>query len=168
MLKKTTLLLFLVIGAVKLNAQSKWFKQQISEKVSVSFPIQPRKVNETSYALKDSTGTIYVNSRVDLLPIMKLDVETFNAEIENQKFADEFVVGISGSFPKYTFENPKLIMVSGQRTYAVTARDEENKISLYMNVCFLDGTAYSFSCFLPDGKSVKNKDIFLSTIWLKN
>jgi len=168
MLKKTTLLLLLVIGAVKLNAQSKWFKQQINENVSVSFPIQPKKVNETSYAVKDSTGTIYVSSRVDLLPITQLDLTTLNAEIETQVFADEFVVGISGSFPKYKFENPKLIMVSGQRTYAVTARDEENKLSLYMNVCFLEGTSYSFTCILPDGKSIRNKDTFLSTIWLKH
>ncbi|QIL42438.1 hypothetical protein G7074_26160 [Pedobacter sp. HDW13] len=168
MLKKTTLILLLIIGVLKLNAQNKWFKQQITEKVSVSFPTQPRKVNETSYAIKDSTGIIYVSSRVDLLPITQLDLATLNAEIEKQKFADDFVVGISGSFPKYKFESPKLIMVSGQRAYAVVARDEVNKLSLFMNVCFLDGTSYSFSCILPDGKSVKYKDIFLSTIWFKN
>jgi len=168
MLKKTTLILLLVIGAVKLNAQNKWFKQQITEKVSVSFPIQPKKVNETSYAVKDSTGIIYVSSRVDLLPITQLDLATLNAEIEKQKFADDFVVGISGSFPKYKFENPKLIMVSGQRAYAVVARDEANKLSLFMNVCFLDGTSYSFSCIVPDGKNIKHKDTFLSTIWFKN
>ncbi|MNK43077.1 hypothetical protein D3C87_617730 [compost metagenome] len=168
MLKRTTLILLLVVGAVKLNAQNKWFKQQINEKASVSFPIQPKKVNETSYAVKDTTGIIYVSSRVDLLPITQLDLATLNAEIENQKFADDFVVGISGSFPKYKFESPKLIMVSGLRAYAVVARDEVNKLSLFMNVCFLDGTSYSFSCIVPDGKSMKHKDTFLSTIWLKN
>ena len=168
MLKKTTLILLLVIGVIELNAQSKWFKQQINEKVSVSFPIQPRKVNETSYAVKDSTGIIYISSRVELLPITQLDLATFNAEIEKQKFADDFVVGISGSFPEYKFENPKLIMVSGQRAYAVVARDEVNKLNLFMHVCFLDGTSYSFSCIVPDGKNIKYKDMFLSTIWLKN
>jgi len=167
-LKKTTLILLLVIGVIELNAQSKWFKQQINEKVSVSFPIQPRKVNETSYAVKDSTGIIYISSRVELLPITQLDLATFNAEIEKQKFADDFVVGISGSFPEYKFENPKLIMVSGQRAYAVVARDEVNKLNLFMHVCFLDGTSYSFSCIVPDGKNIKYKDMFLSTIWLKN
>ncbi|MGM9479300.1 hypothetical protein ACS5PU_22955 [Pedobacter sp. GSP4] len=167
MFKKSTLILLLVLGVVKLNAQDKWFKQQIDEKVSVSFPKQPKKVNEISYGMRDSIGVIFTNSMVNLLKITQLDLETLNSEIEKQQFADDFVTGIGTSFPKYKFEKAKIITVKGQRAYGVVARDEESKRNLYMNVCFLDGVSYSLTCIVPDGISIKDKDLFLNAISFK-
>jgi len=167
MLKKTTLILLLVTGAIKLHAQEKWFVRQISEKVSVSFPKQPKKINEISYGIKDSTGTIFTTSIVNLLSIVKLDLTALNAEIEKQQFADDFVSGISTSFPKYKFEQAKIITVKGQRAYGVMAKDEENKQNLYMRICFLDGISYGLTCILPDGTNYNDKDLFLNSISFK-
>jgi hypothetical protein len=167
MYRKIILIGLLSIVCLYVKAQDKWYLQQIAEKVSIKFPVQPRKINEISYGLKDTSGIVYVSSTVDLLKTTQLDLPTFNEEIEKQEFADDFGIGVSGSFPKYKFGQTKLIMAQGQRAYIMEARCEENKSNLYMLVCFLNGISYGFTCIVPDGKSLKNKDIYFSTVSIK-
>ncbi|SER46231.1 hypothetical protein [Pedobacter rhizosphaerae] len=167
MFKKLIVISLLSMVCLHVKAQQKWFQQQIAERVSINFPTQPRKLNEISYGLKDTSGIVYVSSIVDLLKSTKLDLPTFNEEIEKQEFADDFGIGVSGSFPKYKFGLTKLIMVQGKRAYTMEARSDENKSNLFMLVCFLDGISYTFTCIVPDGKSLKNKDIYLSTVSIK-
>lgn len=166
MLKKTILFLFVVISSIQVNAQKDWFKQKISDKVSVNFPIEPTKQNENSFTLKDKDGLIFVVSVVDLLKATGMSLEQFNSNVETQEFIDGFMEGLIPTMPKYTFKDTKIIKVKGFTTYQIIGRNEASKSTVYINSVFIDGIGHSLACLVADGKDTKNKDIFLNEIYI--
>ncbi|MFD0940989.1 hypothetical protein [Pedobacter boryungensis] len=166
MLKKSILLLFVVVSSIQVNAQKDWFKQKINDKVSVNFPIEPKKINEQSYGVRDQDNVVYLVSVVDLLKTTGLSLEDFNAGVVKQTFADEFMEGLMPTMAKYTFKPAKIIAVKGNTAYSVFGRDDVNKNTLYMNIVFVDGIAYSITSILPDGKDFKNISTYLNEIYI--
>ncbi len=166
MFKKATFVLFLSFISTYVNAQEGWFKQKINEKVTVNFPIEPKKLNEQSYGFKDNDGVVFVVSSVDLLKATGMALDDFNTQVKTQEFADEFMSGLTPTMSKFTFMSAKITTVKGSTAYYVTGRDETNKTTIYMNIVFVDGTGHSITSMVPDGKSTKNTDLFLTNIFI--
>ncbi|TKC10595.1 hypothetical protein FA048_10470 [Pedobacter polaris] len=164
MLKKSILILFLSVLSVCVNAQEGWFKQKISEKVSVTFPLEPKKINEQNYGIKDAEGVVYLVSFVDLLKATGMPLNEFNEKIKAQQFADDFMGGLTPTMPKFIFKAAKISTLKGYTAYQVIGRDEPNKSTIAMNIVFVDGIAYSITNIITDGKNTKNRDIFLTNI----
>ncbi len=163
MLKKSTLILFLSIASIYANAQTGWFKQKINDKVTVGFPIEPKKINDQNIGI-NKDGVVYLVTYLDLLKATGLTSEVFNQSVTTQDFADEFLDGMAPTMPKYKFEKIKIITLKNQPTYQITGRDEVNKTTVYMNAVFVDGMVYNLTTVLPDGKSSKDKEIFSTFI----
>jgi hypothetical protein len=166
MLKRTTLLLFFALTSICVNAQNKWFMQKINDKVSVSFPLEPKKLTDNNYGVRDKNDVAFLVSFVELLKVTQMTLEQFNASTITQEFADQFMEGLKPKLAKFTFGNHKIVKVKGNTTYQVSGRSEEMKTNIYMNIVFVDGTSYSLTSLVPDGKPTKEKDIFLSEIYV--
>jgi len=166
MLKKCTFILFLSVISICVNAQEGWFKQKVSDKVTINFPIEPKKLNEQSYGGKGTDGVVYVVSSVDLLKATGMALADFNTQVKTQEFADEFMSGLTPTMSKFTFMSAKITTLKSNTAYYVTGRDETNKTTIYMNIVFVDGTGHSITSIVPDGKSTKNTDIFLTNIFI--
>jgi hypothetical protein len=164
MLKKSLLLLFLTVNFLFLHAQENWFQHKASDKVTVGFPAAPKKVTENSYFLKDTTGVIYGLSILDIAKSINMEPDAFNDAVITQEFADQFLEGLAPTMPKYTFKPIKIVHLKNYPTYYIEGRDDVNKSTAYFNSVFIDGVSYNLTCILPDGKSGKNKDIFLTNI----
>lgn len=165
MLKTATLLLFLATATICTNAQEKWFNQKISDKVSVNFPAEPKKINENNIGV-NKDDVVYLITFIDLLKVTGMTKEDFNTNVIAQEFADEFMGGLAPTMPKFKFSTAKVTTIKDCPAYQVTGRNEEGKISVYMNIIFVDGVAHSLTCILPDGKDIKNKDKFLGEIYI--
>jgi hypothetical protein len=166
MLKKSILLLFIVVSSIYANAQKDWFKQKFTDKVSVNFPVEPKKINEQNYGVRDNDNVIFLVTHIDLLKSTGMGLEEFNKNIIIQQFADEFMGGLSPTMPKYTFKTVKIGTIKGNTAYSVSGRDDVNKSTIYMNIVFVDGTAYSLTSIVPDGKDLKNTNTFLNEIYI--
>ncbi|MFA6277089.1 MAG: hypothetical protein WC622_10095 [Pedobacter sp.] len=166
MLKKSILLLFILVSSIQVNAQKAWFKQKISDKVSVNFPIEPKKINDQNYGVRDEDGVAFLVSFVDLLAATGFSLEQFNKGVIEQSFADEFMGGLTPKLPSYTFKPAKIIITKANPSYLVYGRDEQKKNTIYMNIVFIDGISHSLTCIVPDGKDIKNKDKFLNEIYI--
>ncbi|WP_316767789.1 hypothetical protein [Pedobacter frigiditerrae] len=166
MLKKSILILFLSVVSIYVNAQEGWFKQKINDKVTVNFPVESKKINENSYGIRDKDDVVFLVSSVDLLKITNLSLEEFNKNIVLQSWADEFMAGLTPTMPKFAFKTAEIIKLKGQTAYHVTGRDDAAKTTVYMNIVFVDGTAHSVTSLVPDGKSTKNTDLFLTNIFI--
>lgn len=164
MLKKVLIILFISVTVTSVSAQEGWFKQKINEKVTVNFPLQPKIINEQSYGVKDKDDVVFLVSSVDLLNITKLSLEEFNKNVVLQSWADQFMEGLTPTMPKFIFKSAKIITLKNQPAYYVTGRDDAGKSTVYINIVFVDGTAHSITSLVPDGKSTKNTDIFLTNI----
>ena len=166
MLKRATLLLLIGVVSLCANAQEKWFNQKINEKVSISFPLEPKKLTESNYGVRDKDDMTFLVSFVDLIKITNMSLEEFNTSVATTKFADEFMAGLTPKLPKFTFSPHKITTVKGYTTYQVSGRAEDLKTSIYMNIVFVDGISYSLTSLVPDGKNSKNKDKFLNEIYI--
>lgn len=166
MLRKTTIVLFLAIASLYTNAQDKWFSQKINDKVTVNFPIEPKKLNEVNYGVRDNNNVVFLVTTVDLLKVTGLSLEEFNKNIVEQKWADEFMAGLIPTMPKYTFKSAKITTVKGNTAYWVSGRDEEGKTTIFMNLVFVDGNVHNIASIVPDGIDTKNKDRFLTEIYI--
>jgi len=166
MLKKSILFLFIVVSSIQVNAQKDWFKQKINDKVSVNFPVEPKKLTLNNYGVRAADDVIFLVSNVDLLAATGLSLEEFNKGVITQQFADEFMGGLTPKLPKYTFKSAKIGTLKGNPVYAVSGRDDVNKNTMYMNIVFVDGTSYSITSIVPDGKDLKNTNIFLNEIYI--
>jgi len=166
MLKKSTLVLFLALASFVSNAQQGWFKQKINAKVTVGFPLEPKKVNENSYVVKDADENIYVLTSLDMLAVTKMSLEEFNSGIVTQQFADEFLSGLAPSMPAYTFKDIKITKIKDQVVYQIEGRDDKNQATIYFNIFFIDGFSYSVTCMHKDGKPTRTRDLFLTNIYI--
>lgn len=153
----------LSVACIYANAQEGWFKQKISEKVTVNFPAEPKKINEMNYGI-NKDGVIYLVTFVDVLKATGMKKEDFDIGLPTQQFADDFSTGLIGTMTGYTFGKTKVNIVKEHTAYQMSGRNEEKKTNVYLNIVFVDGIAYSISCYIPDEKTDKYKDTFLSNI----
>jgi hypothetical protein len=161
-LKKTILCLLLTITSIYASAQDKWFMQKISDKISVNFPLEPKKINENSYAVKDADDVVYALTIVDLLKVTGLDAAAFTTQVKTQAFADEFMNGLIPTMPKYTFKAAQIITVKGMPAYRLVGRNEEAKNTIFMTAVFVDGIGHTLASLIADGKDTKRKDKYIA------
>ncbi len=166
MLKKSTLVLFLALASFFSKAQQGWVKQKIDSKVTVGFPLAPKKVNENSYVVKDADENVYVLTSLDMLAVTKMTLEEFNTGIVTQEFADEFLSGLAPTMSAYTFKDIKITKIKDRVVYQVEGKDDKNQASIYFNIFFIDGMSHSLACILKDGKPTRTKDLFLTNIYI--
>jgi len=165
MLKKSILFFFIVIASFSVKAQEGWFTQKIDEKVTVNFPFEPKKINEQNYGI-NKDGVIYLVTFINILKATGMTKEDFDAGVSKQQFADDFAGGLIGKMPGYTFGKTKVTTSKDYPAYQMSGRNDEKKINIYLNIVFINGIAYSISCYVPDGKEIRFKDIFLTNIFV--
>jgi hypothetical protein len=165
MLKKSILCFLLLSMSIFVHAQEQWFLQKINDKVSINFPAEPKKINEQNIGI-NKDDVIYLVTFIDLLKATGMTLEDFNSKIGAQEFADEFMSGLTPTMPKFKFGSAKINNVKGYTAYLVQGRDEETKKAVHMNIVFIDGTAYSITSIIEDGKDPRNKDKFLNEIYI--
>jgi hypothetical protein len=146
-----------------LYAQEGWFTQKIGDRVAVNFPLEPKKLNETSYGIKKD-DIIFITSFVNLLKITDLSLVELNKSIAVQEYADEFLKGLAPSFPTYVFEKTKIYKFQNHTSYSMFGDDKLNGLTIHMNIVFVDGIAFSASCILPNNSDSKQKNLFLANI----
>lgn len=166
MLKKSIIVLFIAITSSLAQAQDKWFNQKLSDKVSVNFPFEPRKLSDNNYGIRAEDETGYLVSFVNLLDVTKMTKEAFNVEVGTKQFATEFINGMTPKLAKFTFAPYKITTVKGYTAYQLSGRSDELNTTIFINIVFVDGTSYSITCLIPDGKSIKNKDRFMNEIYI--
>ncbi|MDQ7949839.1 MAG: hypothetical protein REI78_04865 [Pedobacter sp.] len=167
MLKKVTLVFFLALASSYAGAQEKWFNQKINDKVDVNFPIEAKKLNETSYGIRNNDGVVFLITTVDLLKVTGMTAKEFNEEVVKQKWAEEFMGGLAPTMPNYTFSAPKIVTFKSNPAYQTSGRDDKNKNTIYMNLVFIDGIVYNMSSIVPDGKETKTTDKFLKELYIR-
>ncbi|RZK52391.1 MAG: hypothetical protein EOO91_19415, partial [Pedobacter sp.] len=112
MLKK----LFLVAILTGLNlyavAQKDWIKQKFDDKLTIAFPAETKKVSESTFIARDSTGTVF---GVVVVPIDKssfLEATSTDSLLTRIKFLDVVVGGIKAKMPKYAIGDIKVSQVN--------------------------------------------------------
>ena len=163
MLKRPLFILLITLTCFIANAQTGWTKHKFGDKLTINFPSEPKKANESTYIAKDSTGTVYG------VVIMEIDPSAYKTTLSSDtllvrlKFIDEVVGSIKSKMPKYTIGDLKKGQQNKIKTYSLEGVNPENKSKVHLNILMIDNVSYSLTCFLPAGVDNKNKDAFLKS-----
>jgi len=160
MLKKLYLIAILISLNFYVHAQKDWVKQKFDDKLTIAFPAEAKKVSESTYIARDTTGTVF---GVVVVPIDKssfLEATATDSLLTRIKFIDVVVGGIKSKMPKYAIGDIKVNQVNNIKTYSLEGVNDENKSTVYINIFLLNDISYSLTCFVPAGISTANKDVF--------
>ncbi|RZL50275.1 MAG: hypothetical protein EOP00_05160 [Pedobacter sp.] len=161
MYKNILFTFFFLVTVMYANAQNGWVQQKFGEQLTIGFPTEAKKVSETTYIAKDSTGTVYG------VVIMEIDQSAYKTTLSSDtlltrlKFIDEVVASIKTKMSKYAIGNVRVGETNKIKTYALEGINSENQSSVYLNIFLVGDVSYSLTCFVPAGSDTKNKDIFL-------
>ncbi|MNK04704.1 hypothetical protein D3C87_225770 [compost metagenome] len=161
-MKRAIFICFLIINSVFAFAQKNWVKQRVTNRVIVAFPTAPSKTAGTTFALKDTTNTIYTVTYSFIAQNLKIDQKAFNKLVTTNEFAGEFLSGLQTTLAGYNLEQVKIKQNKNYVSYLTEGKNEDEKKSIFMHIIFVDGIYYSLSVVVPDGESLQNKDIFLN------
>ena len=162
MLKNIIAVFILSVAFLSAKAQTGWVKQKFGDQLTLNFPVEAKKVGESTYIAKDSTGTVYG------VVVMEIDQSAYKTTLRSDtlmvrlKFIDEVVASVKAKMPKYTIGNLKIAETNHIKTYALDGKNEENQSTVHLNIFLLGDVSYSLTCFLPAGIDAKNKDAFLN------
>ena len=162
MIKNILSILTILTATITVNAQENWVKQKIGDKLTLNFPVEAKKVNESTYLAKDSTGTVYG------VVIMEIDQSAYKTTLSSDtlltrlKFIDEVVASVKSKMPKYAIGNIKVAQNNTIKSYLLEGINAENKSTVYLNIFLVGDVSYSLTCFVPDGVDNSNKNYFLS------
>jgi hypothetical protein len=160
MFKKLYLAAILIGLNLSAIAQKNWVSQKFDDKLTIAFPAEAKKVSESTFVARDSTGTVF---GVVVVPIDKssfLEATSTDSLLTRIKFIDVVVGGIKSKMPKYAIGDIKVNQVNNIKTYSLEGINEENKSTVYINIFLLNDVSYSLTCFVPAGISTANKDVF--------
>lgn len=160
-MKRATLICFLLFTSVFAFAQKNWVKQKLTNRVTVSFPTAPSKTAGTTFALKDTTNTVYTVTYSFIAQNLKIDEKAFSKLVTTEEFASEFQNSLHATLSGYNLEPIKIKQNKNYVSYITEGKNEDEKKSIFMHIVFVDGIYYSLSVVIPEGKSFNNKDIFL-------
>jgi hypothetical protein len=161
-MKKTALICFLLFISVVTFAQKNWFKQKLTNRLTVYFPSAPAKTAGTTFALKDTTNTIFTATYSFIAQNLKIDQKAFNKLVTTNEFASEFLSGLQTTLPGYNLSQVNIKQHKTYVSYLTEGKNEEEHKSIFMHIIFIDGIYYSLSCVVPDGQNLQQKDIFLN------
>jgi hypothetical protein len=162
---KKIFLLFILINTFSFatKGQTGWVKQKFGDKLTISFPTEAKKANETTYVARDSAGTVYG------VVIMEIDQSAYTTTLSSDtalvrlKFIDEVVGSVKAKMPKYAIGDLKISEVNNTKTYSLNGKNEENQSTVHLNIFLIGDVSYSLTCFSPAGVDGKNKDAFLNS-----
>ncbi|SOD11350.1 hypothetical protein [Pedobacter xixiisoli] len=161
-MKRAIFICFLIINSVFVFAQKTWVKQRVTNRVIVAFPTAPSKTAGTTFALKDTTNTVYTVTYSFIAQNLKIAPKAFNKLVMTNEFASEFLSGLQTTLAGYNLEQVKIKQNKNYVSYLTEGKNENEKKSIFMHIIFVDGVYYSLSVVIPDGESLQNKDIFLN------
>ncbi len=161
-MKKTALFCFLVFISVATFAQKDWFKQKITNRLTVAFPAAPAKTAGTTFALKDTTNTIFTVTYSFIAENLKVDQKAFAKLVTSNEFAGEFLNSLQATLPGYELSDIKIRQHKNYVSYTLDGKNETDHKSIFMHIIFVDGIYYSLSCVVPEGAGLHNKNIFLT------
>lgn len=164
MVKKYYCLVLFILIAFSLHAQNNWYKLRLGDSVVVSFPQIPGKGAGISYGCKDSSGVVFAASVSDIANAINFTKTAFDSIVVEQDFANDFLEGFKPSMPDYIFGPVSISNLTGKVSYQFQGRNEQKKTNIYFIAIFIDGKAYSFTCILPDGRSIRDKNLFFKGI----
>ena len=161
MFQKAIIILCLLLMSQFTKAQTGWVKQKFGDKLTIGFPAEVKKVNETTYIAKDSTGTVYGVVIVEMDKSNYLQASATDSLLAKLKFIDMVVGSIKTKMPKYAIGDVKISEINEVKTYSLAGLNEENKASVYINIFLVDDISYSLTCFVPANANPKNKAVFM-------
>ncbi|MDQ8004230.1 MAG: hypothetical protein REI64_05475 [Pedobacter sp.] len=167
MMKKTALICCLLFISVATFAQKNWVKQKITNRLTVAFPSAPAKTAGTTFALKDTTNTVFTATYSFIAQNLKIDEKAFAKLVATSEFSEEFLSGLQTTLAGYNLQEIKIKQHKNYISYTTEGKNEEEKKSIFLNIIFVDGIYYSLSCVVPDRHSLQNKDIFLNSFQIK-
>lgn len=156
----TCLLLFTAIAGF---SQKNWIKQKITSRLTVSFPAAPTKTASTTFALKDTTNTIFTTTYSFIAQNLKIDEKAFAKLVITPEFSEDFLNSLQATLPGYNLSAIDVKQSKNHVSYFTEGKNEEEHKSIFMHILFVDGIYYSLSCIVPDGASTQNKNYFLSS-----
>lgn len=161
-MKKAVLICFLLLNSVFVFAQKNWVKQKLTSRVTVAFPTAPTKTAGTTFALKDTTNTVYTVTYSFIAQNLKIDQKAFDKLVTTNEFASEFLSGLQTTLAGYNLDEIKIKRYKNYVSYVTEGKNEDEKKSIFMHIIFVDGIYYSLSVVIPDGENLQNKNIFLN------
>lgn len=164
MTKKYFSIIGLLFFTLNISAQENWYKLHLTDSVTVSFPKRPGKGDGISYGCQDSSGVLFAASVSDIAKAINFDKSTFDSVVVEKDFANDFLDGFKTSLPNYKFKPVIISTLTGKVSYQFEGRNEESKRTVYFTAIFNRGKAYNLICILPDGKSVRDKNLFFKGI----
>lgn len=160
-MKRIALICLLIMCHCFAFAQKNWYTQKLTSNFAASFPAAPMKTAGTTFALKDSTNTIFTATYSFIAQNLKIDQKAFAKLLTTNEFASEFLSGLQTTLPQYNLANITVKQHKDYVTYQTEGKDVEQQKSIFLNIVFVDGIYYSLSCAIPEGQSHSNKDAFL-------
>jgi len=161
-MKKTALICCLLFISITAFAQKDWFKQKLTNRLTVAFPSAPAKTAGTTFALKDTTNTVFTATYSFIAQNLKIDEKAFGKLVTTNEFASEFLSGLQTTLPGYNLTEIKIKRHKNYVSYITEGKNEEEHKSIFMHILFIDGIYYSLSCVMPDDANIQNKTIFLN------
>lgn len=167
-MKKTYhLLLFVLMLSTAAKAQTDWVTKNLDEKLSIKFPVEPKKVTKSGIDVytskgKDSVG--YSATVIDYEVIAHLDSATLAPLKDSQEFADQMKFGMASTKTNYTFGEVTISKWKTYTTYHISASENTNKNTLLIQMILIGSKMYSLSCLVPANLVTKNNEVFFSSV----
>lgn len=161
-MKRASLIYLLILSPFFSFAQKNWIKQKLTNRVTVAFPTAPTKTAGTTFALKDTTNTVYTVTYSFIAQNLKIDEKAFGKLATTNEFASEFLSGLQTTLAGYNLEQIQIKQYKNYVSYITEGKNEIENKSIFLHIIFIDGIYYCLSFVVPDGQSLQNKDIFLN------
>jgi hypothetical protein len=167
-MKKTYyLLLFVLLASFTVNAQTGWVTKNIDDKLSIKFPVEPKKATKNgfdSYVAKGNDSVAYSSTVLDLKVVANLDSATLAPVKDSQEFADQMKMGMVSTKTNYTIGDITIGKWKNYTTYSVSGTENATKSTLYIRMILIGSKMYTLSCMLPANLSTKNNETFFGSV----
>lgn len=162
MLKKIALLSLLTIISAFSYAQKNWVKQKLATRFVASFPTTPTQTASTTYALKDTTNTIFTATYSAIAQNLNVQPKAFARLATTTEFATDFLNSLQATLLAYDLSEIKINAEKNFVSYTLNGPNRDAESTIFLKIIFIDGVYYSLSCVLPNQLSPKQKDLFLT------
>jgi hypothetical protein len=162
-MKKFAFISVLLLISCTIFAQKRWHVQKLTNKFTANFPSAPAKTAGTTFALKDSTNTIFTATYSFIAQNLKIDERAFSKLVTTSEFANEFLNSLQTTLPQYELSDIRVKQHKNYVSYQTEGKSDTQQKSIFLNIIFVDGIYYSLSCAVPNGQNQANKDVFLQS-----
>lgn len=163
--KKTYLLLTAIIFVVNTcYAQNDWLLYKIDSHLMVKLPQDPRKVTGNTFIAVTKDSTACIVARIDFKETAGLDSAGVAPLLETTAFTDSIKAGMVEKMKDFKLGEMERGKLNGHYTYRIDGVNLSQKIKLYTYLIVAGQYLYSVSALVKDGRSMKCRDDFFSSI----